>query len=274
MEWLLIIFLTVLLLLAYMYLSSYRYRINRISIYFDRLPDGFVGTKFFFISDIHRRKVKEELINEIKKKEQVDLVLIGGDLAEKGVPLSRVKENLRLLRSIAPAYFVWGNHDEEVDTKYLDVIFQQENVKVLNNESVRLESYEGDIMWLLGVEDVCRKKDKLEWAIRDTQDEEGFRILLSHVPTIVRKINPHHKIDLVLSGHTHGGQICLPWIGAITAGVGQYFPKMYSGLYHLGHTKLLISNGYGTSHFPLRFLCPPEVVVIELKKRNHKSDSF
>ena len=103
----------------------------------------------FFNSDIQRRKIDEKLIMKIKT--DIDAVISGGDLAEGGVPLSRISQNIQTLASLGPVYFIWGNNDREVGEKEIRAIIAEYDGKVLDNESVFIE---GHPKWgILGVDD-------------------------------------------------------------------------------------------------------------------------
>ena len=221
-------------------------------IYFSDFPTTFGKVSIFFISDIHRRTISETIINNVKGK--ADIVIIGGDLTEKGVPVTRVKTNLTRLKQIGPVYFVWGNNDYEGDYHELDTILLDHGIKVLDNTSVTFESNQGEKLCLLGVDDLSQNRDRLELALFDAE-EKSFKILASHFPDITEKILPDHEIRLVLSGHTHGGQIHI--LG--------YSPYKRGGLKKLHHTTQLISNGYGTTAVPLRLGAPAECHLLTLK---------
>ncbi|MGG1399529.1 metallophosphoesterase [Bacillus salipaludis] len=222
-------------------------------IEFSDFPNSFGKVTLFFISDIHRRSISDKIIHTVKGR--TDIVIIGGDLTEKGVPFSKVKENLKKLKSLGPVYFVWGNNDYEVDYHELDAIFLDFGVKVLDNTAVTFESGDGDKLCLLGVDDLSQDRDRLDFALMDA-DPNSFKILASHYPNITDKIKAQHEIRLVLSGHTHGGQIHI--LG--------YSPFKKGQLKKLENTTLLISNGYGTTTVPLRLGAPAESHLITLKK--------
>ncbi|MGG3470813.1 metallophosphoesterase [Neobacillus pocheonensis] len=247
-----LIIIGVILLLIYMLKQAFLNIVVEQEIYFPEFPTTFGKVSIFFISDIHRRTISETIINNVKGK--ADIVIIGGDLTEKGVPISRVKTNLTRLKQIGPVYFVWGNNDYEVDYHELDAILLVNGIKVLANTSVTFESNEGEKLCLLGVDDMSQKRDRLELALFDAE-EKSFKILVSHFPNITNKILPDHQISLVLSGHTHGGQIHL--FG--------YSPYKRGGLKKLQNVTQLISNGYGTTTVPLRLGAPAECHLLTLK---------
>jgi uncharacterized protein len=151
-------------------------------------------------------------------------------------------------------YFVWGNNDYETDFRKLDAILLDYGVKVLDNTAAIFESAKGDKLSLLGVDALNQERDRLDLALLDAEDN-SFKILASHYPDITAKIMPEHKIRLVLSGHTHGGQIHM--LG--------YSPYEKGKVEKLENTTLLISNGYGTTGVPLRLGAPAQCHLITLK---------
>jgi uncharacterized protein len=238
-------------LLIYMYREAFSNRVIYHEFQFKSLPMSFKQIRIFFISDIHRRIISEKIIDEVMGK--IDVVIIGGDLTERGVPHDRVVSNLKLLKKIGPVYFVWGNNDYEVNSHVLDATMLDLGVRILDNTTVSFESETGDHFLLVGIDDLTLNRDRLDLALSDCR-EEGFRLLVSHNPGIARKIQPEHGIGFVLSGHTHGGQIRIFGIG----------PYELGGVKRVGSTVLLTSNGYGTTAIPLRLEAKSETHVITL----------
>ncbi|MCZ2259483.1 metallophosphoesterase [Sporosarcina sp. G11-34] len=205
--------------------------------------------KLFFISDIHRRKIDEKLIMKINT--DIDAVIIGGDLAERGVPLSRVSQNIQMLASLGPVYFIWGNNDREAGEKEIRAIIAEYDGKILDNESVFVE---GHPKWgILGVDDPSSRNADVPKTLSEVEKYEKT-ILVTHTPSLFRKVEPVFQPDLMLAGHTHGGQIR----------IGKF------GLFEKGSCKMdgnraqLVSNGYGTSTLPLRLGARPECHIIEI----------
>ena len=238
-------------LLLYMLREAFLNKIIEHELIFPDFPKSFGTVSIFFISDIHRRIISEKVITPAIGK--ADIVIIGGDLTEKGVSFDKVKANLMKLKKIGPVYFVWGNNDYEVDYHKLDAILLELGIKVLANTAVTFESAEGEKLSLLGVDDLSQERDRLDLALMDAE-ETGFKILASHFPNITEKILPDHKIRLVLSGHTHGGQIHI--LG--------YSPHERGKIKRLENTTILISNGYGTTAIPLRLGAPAECHLITI----------
>ncbi|WP_449620194.1 metallophosphoesterase [Robertmurraya sp. Marseille-Q9965] len=241
-------------LLIYMYKLAQMDNIIYQEMSFADFPKSLGEVKIFFISDLHCRVVSDELLNEVKGK--VDLVIIGGDLLDKRVPIEQVEQNIQKLKEVGPVYFVWGNNDYEIDSHLLDGLLLKYGVKILDNTAVSFESEIGERLILLGIDDMSTERDRLDLALQDG-GEDGFRILVSHDPRIVNRLTKEEGISLVLSGHTHGGQIRIFGIGPYEIGKLKKYPQ----------TTLLVSNGYGTTSIPLRLGAKPEAHVITLKSK-------
>jgi uncharacterized protein len=255
MELVVILIIVILSLIIYMIKEAFVNRVVINELRFEDFPETMGDISIYFISDIHRRKIAEELIEKVKGKGKVDLVIIGGDLTEKGVPFERVKKNLQLLKELGPVYFVWGNNDYEVDYHELDALLLSYGVKILDNTAVEFESHEGEKLILLGIDDMNEKRDRLDYALADA-GEEGFKILVAHNPRITSKISPNHHIRLVLAGHTHGGQIHI--LG--------FSPYEKGKIKKLEQTTLLVSNGYGTTAIPMRLGARAETHLVIIKR--------
>ncbi len=240
------------LLLSRMLWEAFLNRVIKHELAFPDFPSTFREISIFFISDVHRRTISNKIIADVSGK--ADFVVIGGDLMEKGVPINRVRANLEKLKRIGPVYFVWGNNDYEGDYHELDAVLLESGVKILDNTAVNFESEQGEKISLLGVDDLNQQRDRIDIALMDAE-KDSFKILACHYPNITEKILPEHKIRLVLSGHTHGGQIHL--LG--------YSPYERGSIKKQKHTTLLISNGYGTTGVPLRLGAPAECHLVTIR---------
>lgn len=206
----------------------------------------------FFISDIHRRKVDEKLLEKVRNGPGVDLVIIGGDLAEQGVPLSRIEKNVQNLSLLGPIFFVWGNNDREVGEQEIRAIIARHGGKVLDNESAPIPSHPD---WgICGTDDPSSRNVDIDATFRYIDKYEHV-IVVTHTPSMFRKIEPFDKARLLLAGHTHGGQIRFGRFGIEE--IGSFRECM-------GSAKL-ISNGYGTSTVPLRLGAAPESHIISIR---------
>ncbi|NNU84012.1 metallophosphoesterase [Geobacillus sp. BMUD] len=239
----------ILLLLVYMWKEAHSSRIRHVTLPFPSFSGHWPPLTIFFISDIHRRIISARMLEKVKGK--ADLVVIGGDLAERGVPEARVRENVRRLQAVAPVYFVWGNNDDEVGYDLRSLLLE-EGVHVLKNEA-KVWEHGGVPIALIGVGDVSRKEADIDRALAGVPPQ-SLRILACHNPAIIVRLRDEQRISLVLSGHTHGGQIRLFSLGLYEKG----------GLKWHGSTALLTSNGYGTTGVPLRLGAPAETHLITI----------
>ncbi|MFJ7933426.1 metallophosphoesterase [Sporosarcina sp. NPDC096371] len=205
----------------------------------------------FFISDIHRRKIGKKLLTKIRDGNEIDVVIIGGDLAEKGVPLARIAKNVQHLSRLAPLFFIWGNNDREVGEQQIRDIILQNGGKILDNESV---SIPGHPDWGIGGTDDPSSGNVDIGSMLQSIQQYAHMIIATHNPVLFRKIEQVFQPRLMVAGHTHGGQIRLGKWGLQEKGVfrrGEGWAK-------------LISNGFGTSTLPLRLGAPPECHIIHV----------
>ncbi|MFK3937927.1 metallophosphoesterase [Alkalihalobacillus sp. NPDC078783] len=236
-------------LLKKMRATAREHRLIKQTIHLDRLPEAFDNSKLFFISDVHRRIVSPHLLKEVGK---CDLVIIGGDLLEKGVSLNQVKENLRAITSCGPTYFVWGNNDVEVDEQKFRSLLQESGVTELMNEGVVLER-ENQRLFLAGGVEPLRKG--LHKELVDQATAYSCSFFVCHFPEAFKELSSNHPFSFLLSGHTHGGQIRIFGLGPAPRG---YIKKVNEAVQ-------LVSNGYGTSKLPLRLGALPETHLFTLK---------
>ncbi|WP_161524713.1 metallophosphoesterase [Alteribacter lacisalsi] len=199
------------------------------------------------ISDIHRRKT--DVVVKDHRSSDFDMVWIGGDLAEKGVPEERIRQNLEELSSLAPVYFVWGNNDYEGAAAAMESVLKEFGVTILRNSSVEFQE-EGGSWTLAGVDDLTMGRPSF------TRIEDGLSdiaVLLSHNPDAVRWFQTG-RFTCAVSGHTHGGQIRLGPFGIAERGGWKYRNGM----------RLFISEGYGTTRLPLRLGTRSEYHILHI----------
>ena len=252
--------------------------VTRYKLFSDKLPEAFNRWKIVHISDLHSAefgKNNQSLI-DLVRKEKPDMIAITGDLVDSGdtelnVALSLVHE----LMQLAPCYYVTGNHESRMDR---DLFYElknkllEEGVQVLRNQRIIIEK-EGQIIQLVGLDDpdftnwiTAMQSSILQMTLNRMDLTEDYCILLSHRPEAFDAYVAE-GMDLVLSGHTHGGQFRLPIIGGIIAPNQGLFPEYDAGKYSKKDTTMIVSRGIGNSIIPLRFNNPPELVVVELIRR-------
>ncbi|MET3575117.1 metallophosphoesterase [Bhargavaea ullalensis] len=243
-------------LLGYMAASAKHATIRRHDAVVSGSGDG-EGPALFFISDIHRRRVTDSLIRGAGGP--FDAVIIGGDLAEGGVPAGRIRDNVKKLAGLGPVYYVWGNNDREAGEEVIRDSILAAGGKILDNESVRLAG-KGQRWMLVGTDDTSSYNVDIAKAFDGIRADDAV-IFVSHSPTVFDMLGDGYDPAVRIAGHTHGGQIRLGRFGMLEKGSFQS---------DNGKVKL-VSNGYGTSLLPLRLGAPAEVHVIRLRAEKERN---
>lgn len=245
------------------YHNTQKIKTHRIEMQNHRIGNEFDNFKIMFISDFHLNGNPALMtpIKEILHKEEVDIYLLGGDYQVNAFGNYSVIKSLYtdLLSDIdtSKVYAVLGNHDEYKIAEILDNL----GVNMLLNEYITLERGE-ESLTITGIEDSDRylAHEFPELPIH----HNDFRILLAHSPNIYKDAQ-RRDYDLLLAGHTHSGQICYP--GGIPIVRFTKFPHKYSyAFWKYKNMQGYTTAGVGNTWINVRFFCPPEVVVITLKK--------
>lgn len=239
------------------------------------LPVSFNGFRIVHVSDLHNTEfgVNQEKLLDAVKNASPDLIAITGDLIDsRRTDLLKAMDFVNGAVKIAPVYYVTGNHEARIDEYLkLEEKMAEAGVVLLRDKGVTIKRGE-DFIRLLGLDDpsFMKKNDKIENSItltdaklKDLMDENQYTILLSHRPELFN-VYAAHSIDLILSGHAHGGQVRLPFVGGLVAPNQGLFPKYDEGIYEIGPSKMVVSRGLGNSIFPVRINNRPELVVITL----------
>ena len=218
------------------------------------------GLRVVFVSDLHYKPYEKlRLIRDVKKiqDQNPDIVLFGGDFVNGHKRISSLKpeiiaQELGKIKSKYGSYAVLGNHDVWHDAYGITKALEANNIKVLKNSNKKV----GDF-YIAGVEDLQTQTPDIAKTLKNV---DAPVILLSHTPDIFEDVP--ESVNLTLAGHVHGGQVKLPKRGAVF--VPSKFGTKYAEVFFndMGR-KMLVSRGIGTSILPIRFLCPPEIVVIE-----------
>lgn len=246
------------------------------SIHSKYLPDAFSGYKIAQVSDLHNAEFGDdntELIT-LLEKEAPDIIVLTGDLIDsRKTDVAVASSFAEMTAEIAPTYFVTGNHEARISEydELRDNLIAA-GVVVLENEAVTVEK-DGEEITLLGVNDPSFQTDYLmgdsasvvQSALDGLIDDEQYTILLSHRPELFETY-AGAGVDLVFSGHAHGGQFRIPFLGGVIAPNQGFFPKYDAGLYTQGVTNMVVSRGLGNSLFPFRVNNRPEVIIVELTK--------
>ncbi len=245
--------------------------ITRQRIALRKLPEVFDNFRLVQLSDIHHSPFLSEreitAASEQANALRPDLIVLTGDYVSHSRDfIDGCARALGRLRAAHGVLAVLGNHDHWTDGPAMAAALQSKGIRVLENENLLIRRG-GSAIRLIGVDDFTVKRDNLQLALEGSESAEA-RILLSHNPAIIREA-ARAGIDLVLSGHTHGGQI--NWrllIGRENQTTQRWLRRpsrrLMRGLAQLGETTLYVNRGLGTVILPLRYGCPPEISLIEL----------
>lgn len=243
----------------------------KLELSFSTLPQAFDGIKVIHFTDVHYgfhygAEQLESLIQTIHAQ-QPDLIVYTGDLYD-GAVLPYREDSIKLLKQLnAPLgkFAVPGNHDYFTGRKLAIEAYGLSGFDLLINRSITLQQGDARIQ-LVGVDDMLLGRPNLNAAFSGL-DSNRFTLLLAHEPDFADRTDAF-RVDLQLSGHSHGGQVRLPIIGELMTPPGG---RVYvQGLYQLEDrdvpSYVYTSRGIGTTHIPIRFLCRPELTVLTLKR--------
>ena len=258
--------------------EQFKLQVREFELAFCDLPPAFDGYTILHISDLHLSKLGllEKRLMELISDREVDTCVITGDVTS----LPRASDIFRRVCSVIkhrdPIFGVLGNseHKPWLDTRMLVEALSFEGFAMLVNSSSTIRRGEGQIT-LVGVDDAFTRHDDIEAAFSGV-DPNAFIIFLTHCPSLAPQ-GIERGADLILSGHTHGGQVRIPGIGLLWTHM-RACKKLNDGLYlpgdlrrilgtDPGHSVLFVNRGVGTSKLHIRFLCPPEIAYITLRRR-------
>lgn len=252
--------------------------ISELTIKNDRIPSAFSGFRIAQISDLHNAEFGEDNEKLLSMLEicEPDIILITGDLVDsRRTDIEIGIAFAEKAAMIAPTYYVTGNHEARID-KYEELIkgLQQVGVHVMQNECVLLERF-GETIAIVGIEDPSFTTDYLfgdsETVTKDifseVMEENSYTVLLAHRPELFSTY-VECKAHLVFSGHAHGGQFRLPFVGGVVAPNQGLFPKYDAGIYSEQSTDMVVSRGIGNSILPFRVNNRPEIVLVELQSED------
>jgi uncharacterized protein len=245
---------------AYGYLyERHQLSITRADVAVTGLPPALAGLRIGFLTDVHRSLWVShehlELATTQLMGEHPDLIVLGGDYVTWGDRqyVQQSAEGLAGLSAPHGVYGVLGNHDDDHD---MPAALASHGVQMLKDARTRL-TIRGEAIDLVGIRFWTKRAGDIAAIARGAT---GFVILLAHDPRRLTEAAAL-KVPLVLSGHTHGGQVVLPIAGAVAA---QKFPVV-AGIGRRDQTTMFVSRGIGTVYVPIRINCPPEVAVLTLQ---------
>ena len=257
--------------------------VSEICVNSTKIPKAFTGSKILHISDLHGNvfgKRQSELIR-ISKELEPDYIFITGDIIDEHCKnLENVYAYIYGIRNLAPIYYVTGNHEWiSKDRVGLLEFLHKSGVHVLQDQKIEIERG-GEKIQLLGTDDHYRMPGKKTVKyqrvstkvfikrfveLNRKRKRAEYTILLSHRPELFH-FYVKAGVDLVFSGHAHGGQFRIPGKGGLLAPHQGFFPKYTEGVICENDTKMVVSRGLGNSGFPFRIGNPYELVVVTLKR--------
>jgi len=238
--------------------------VESIEVRLQRLPAAFDGFRLAQLSDLHYDTTPADTITsaiDAANRLDADLILLTGDYVSRArKDIEVVAAEVGRLRSRYGVVGVLGNHDHWVSSGATRALLEAAGASILVNQAQAIER-EGARLWLIGVDSMWEKRTDLERALRGAPIDEA-KMLLVHEPDFADAAKKH-SIDFQLSGHTHGGQVRLPFVGAPF--LPKYGRKYPIGLRRAGPLQVYTSRGVGMVRPAVRFNCRPEVTLVTLR---------
>ena len=234
----------------------------------EQLGADLEGYRIVQISDLHNAKFgknNQKLVDRIRECEP-DMIVLTGDLVDSNhTNVDRAVQFVDEIVKICPVYYVTGNHEYWLEKSEYDELMSglaDAGVVILDNQVVEISR--GDAKFrLVGLDDRSLSDGTLGTLLND---EREFTVVLAHEPQYLARY-AGTGVDLVLSGHAHGGQFRLPFVGGIVAPDQGFLPEYTAGEYYMNGTEMIVSRGLGNSVIPVRLFNYPEIVCVELKTK-------
>ncbi len=263
---------------GFVYWQNFTLQVEPVELFFESLPPQFDGLRVAELSDLHGRSFGKNNVRLLRtlQKARPDMICICGDLFDEKTNLTMLEPLLTGLTDIAPVYYVTGNHEWQV--KNLREILQKMRawgVTVLENEG-RVLSRGGAEMVVAGVHDPCGPYDMKTPAalVRELRSARGndFILMLSHRNDELAMWS-QLGVQLVLSGHCHGGVVRLPFVGGVFGTRRELFPEYDAGVYRQDGTTLFVSRGLGYTNVHFRLFNRPHVPIMILRSGKNVNKS-
>ena len=246
------------------------------TVYFDDLPEHLEGLRILQISDLHascKEEVNFDIWSHIENLD-FDIAVITGDII-LGLPWNHTgpilelephRRHLAALAARVPTFFVEGNHEAN-HYRQISQFMDEVGIRYLHNEIEMLE-INGGIIEIIGTADysILRRTGFYDFDALFAAPNDNFQLVLMHQPQLFDRFKDS-GINLALAGHTHGGQLRLPFVPTIYAPNQGFWPRYGAGFYSYNDAILYVSRGITTTYFPVRFWNRPEIAVFELRGR-------
>ena len=253
-------------------LEIYKYNVKS-----EDIPSEFDNFRIVQISDLHNAEFGEnnEKLLLMLKQADADIIAITGDMIDsRNTDIDVAISFAQKAVNIAPVYYVNGNHESRVLGEYekLKQGLTDTGVTILENSSADI-TIGDEAITLIGINDPTFRMDIVDDTMEQNiahqlvnviPDNDNYKVLLAHRPEYFDVYAG--KVDLVLSGHAHGGQFRIPFIGGLVAPGQGFFPEYYEGSHIKENTEMIVSRGIGNSIIPFRINNKPEIIVAELTK--------
>ncbi len=270
-----VIFVTFIILIGLFAFFSWQNNsitVNKITFTSEKVPEAFDGYRILHISDLHNKNFgnnQKNLLSKIKQLEP-NIIVITGDLIDSNNPdIEIAMDFIKGAIDIAPVCFVSGNH-ENWSGLYdsLKSQMEEEGVKVLDNQRAEISKGDSSID-IIGLPDYSFVQEHGDNArnLLDSliESDDRLTILLSHRPELF-DVYSSAGVDLAFTGHAHGGQFRLPFVGGLIAPDQGFLPQLTEGIHTNNNTSMVISRGIGNSVIPVRIFNRPELIVVTLSK--------
>ena len=275
--------IVLLIVIALLLFCSYQNRHLETTYYTykaEHLDAEFDGYRIVQISDLHNAKFgkdNQKLVDRIRECEP-DMIVLTGDLVDSNhTNVDRAVQFVDEIVKICPVYYVTGNHEYWLEASEYDELMSglaDAGVVILDDQVVEISR--GDAKFrLVGLDDRSlsdgtlgtllndQAGQKEETADNENSEKKEFTVVLAHEPQYLARY-ASAGVDLVLSGHAHGGQFRLPFVGGIVTPDQGFFPEYTAGEYYMDSTEMIVSRGLGNSVIPVRLFNYPEIVCVEL----------
>jgi predicted MPP superfamily phosphohydrolase len=256
-----------------MVIEPRRIQVVREEFYLKSLPPAFDGYTLAQVSDFHLPttlgptyyEALAEKINDLLP----DAIVVTGDFLD--IPglskINMIPDSIRHLKARDGVYAILGNHDYKFNIPAVLKTIQSTGVQTLVNEHVELqrEGEDGiETLYLAGVDDITKKRQDLKKALKGIPKGSCI-VLLAHEPDYADEVAVDGRVALQLSGHTHGGQIRVPFVGAVKSVLPKLAKRYVMGRFKVGDMWLYVNRGIGLAAIAARFNCPPEITLITLR---------
>ncbi len=259
---------------GYLWWGNNSLTVSNYTVTSQKITKNFDGFRIVQLSDIHNKDFGGRLSEKVKTLHP-DIIVITGDLIDSRRTDIAVSEKLiEELRPVAPIYYITGNHESRIES-YLSLreMLEKHGVEVLDGKTVQIER-DNEHISLTGIDDTTffgssvlgEKEILFTQKLKELAKNSGnsFSVLLSHRPELI-EIYAECGFDLAFTGHAHGGQIRLPFVGGILTPNQGFFPEYDAGEFKKDNLTMLVSRGLGNSVFPFRIGNRPDIVLCELK---------